>query len=176
MTPEERKQRIRYLWFRVRCVYNMIRFFNMLRINKEQGDELREDHSPHAMMQDDGEEEESEHWCNKENTIVMWQIVMSFLHWLNLLITPIVMLWPELFPSPSALLWLIEVFFIINILLKCGIRKPKSYAIDNYDIFVEYLQSTLPIDVISTLPHFFSAMDNKFTFLRILRVYEIDML
>jgi len=53
---------------------------------------------------------------------------MSFVHWFNLLSTPIVMLWPELFPAPSKALWLNELFFLIDIVTKCFTKKPKSVA------------------------------------------------
>ena len=33
MTPDQKTERIKYLWFRVRTVYNMVRFIVSLRQN-----------------------------------------------------------------------------------------------------------------------------------------------
>lgn len=101
---------------------------------------------------------------------------MSVFHWINLLLTPMVMLWPELWPSPSYSLWLCEIMFLLDILRKCLLKKQKSQAADSYDIFVEYVRSNLIIDLIPLLPSIFSGMDQKFAFLKILRVNEIYML
>ena len=35
MTPDEKSYRVKYLWFRVRTVYNMIKFIVILRLNKD---------------------------------------------------------------------------------------------------------------------------------------------
>ena len=101
---------------------------------------------------------------------------MSVVHWTNLLLTPFVMLWPELWPSPSYSLWLCEILFLLDILRKSFVKKQKSLATDSYDIFVEYFRSSLIIDLIPLLPSIFSGMNNKFAFLKIMRVNEINML
>ena len=111
-----------------------------------------------------------------EIIIFLWLNIMSFFHWANLLAVPITMLWPHLFPSPSFFLWVIEFAFILDIVRKCFTKKPKSLAVDSYDIFVEYIKSNLIIDLFSSVPNTFSGMNNKFTFLKVIRMYEIDML
>ena len=103
-------------------------------------------------------------------------MIMSFVHWFNLLATPIVMLWPSLVDSPSNSLWLIEAAFFIDFFRKCIVKKPKSMAMDSYDIFVEYLRSNMILDLIPLIPSIFSGMNLKFTFLKVVRVYEIKML
>lgn len=82
------------------------------------------------------------------------------------------MLWPH----PSASLWLCESIFFLDILRKCVVKKPKSSANDSYDIFVEYMRSNLILDLIPLIPSLLSGMNLDFTFLKILRVYEIDLL
>ena len=101
---------------------------------------------------------------------------MSFVLGFNLLVTPITMLWPELFPSPSYSLWLIEASFLVSIVFKAFSKKPKSTATDTYEVFVEYLKSNFVLDIASTIPNVFSGMNPQFTFLKIIRVYEIDQL
>ena len=49
-------------------------------------------------------------------------------------------------------------------------------AIDVYEVFVEYAQSNLILDLISVLPQILSGLDSKYVFFKIVRIYEIDML
>ena len=95
---------------------------------------------------------------------------------MNLLTTPIVMLWPELWPQPNLPLWCIEIIFLMDVLRKCVIKKQGSFAEDSYDIFVEYFGSNFLIDIIPLVPNLFSGLDLKYTPLKIVRVYEIGLL
>ena len=177
MTPAERKYRIKYLWSRARIVYNMIRFLIMIDTNRKENEEkLDLDHAHFILREEDGliVQERVKKICfclSFQYTLVIWLTFMSFVHWFNLLVTPIVMLWPELWPSPSYSLWLCELMFLLDVLRKCFVRKPKSLAIDSYDIFVEYLRSSLIIDLIPLVSSFFSGMNLKFTALKISRLY-----
>ena len=54
--------------------------------------------------------------------------------------------------------------------------KPKSVAIDVYEVFVEYAQSNLILDLISSLPQLLSGLDQNFLWFKIVRIYEVDML
>lgn len=98
-------------------------------------------------------------FCRFADILFMWKILMSFLLWANLLMTPIVMLWPELFPSPSYSLWLIELAYVLNIIVKSISKKPGSTANDTYEFFVEYVKSNFVVDVISTIPNVLSGMN-----------------
>lgn len=100
--------------------------------------------------------------------------IMSFWHNFNLYSTPILLLWPGTLPRTSILLWLNELAFALDIVRKMVVKKPKSFAMDNYDIFVEYLTSNMAYDLIASVPNLFSGMDPYFTFLKIVRVYEVD--
>lgn len=106
--------------------------------------------------------------------IYVWKCFMSFVHWFNLISTPLVLLWNELFPSPSYSLWLNEFCYILNMITKCFTKKPKSTATDNYDIFVDYIKSDFIFDLISSVPNVFSGMNIVFAPLKLVRVYEID--
>ena len=65
---------------------------------------------------------------------------------------------------------------MIDVLRKCVVKKAKSKAIDVYEVFVEYVQSNLIWDLISLLPSVLSGLDPKFIFLKIVRLYEVEML
>ena len=161
MSAEEKKYRIRYLWFRVRTVYNMIRFVTILRENKHESEMLKANDNPLSMEVEEDNEDDEELFCRvKKDTIwFVWFNLMCFVHWLNLLLIPITWHWPELFPSPSKVLWLIELAFLINMVSKGLIKKSRSSAVDSYDIFVEYLKSNFIFDLISTIPNMFSGMN-----------------
>ena len=57
-----------------------------------------------------------------------WKVLMSFVLWVNLLVAPIRMLWPELFPEPSLFLWIIEILYLLNMIVKALSKKPGSTA------------------------------------------------
>ena len=72
------------------------------------------------------------------------------------------------------MLWLNELAFALDIVRKMVVRKPKSFAVDSYDIFVEYMTTNMPYDLAASIPNLFSGMSTSFTFLKIIRVYEVD--
>ena len=77
---------------------------------------------------------------------------MSFVQWISIITTPLVLLWPDLFPHPSITLWTVELFFMLDMIRKCMVAKPKSFAQDTYDIFVEYAKSNMILDLMATMP------------------------
>ena len=81
---------------------------------------------------------------------------MSFAHWYNLLTVPAIMLWPELFSQPSLSLWLVELIFLLDIVVKGFKKKKNSFAIDGYDVFMGYLTSNFILDLIVIIPNIFS--------------------
>lgn len=179
MTQEERRYRIKYLWFRVRCVYNMMRFVIVLKTNLKNGEDDRENETNLEMLMEDEEFEQVNKLCGFitwASFIFVWRLLMSFVHWFNLISTPLLLLWPELFLSPSYSLWLNEFCFLLNMVTKCFTKKPKSAATDNYDIFVDYFKSNFILDLIATVPNMFSGMNIVFAPLKLVRIYEIDQL
>ena len=108
--------------------------------------------------------------------VTLWMCLMTIIHWLNMLSTPIAMIWPNTFTTPNYFFWTIEICFLFDILRKCIAKKPKSKAIDVYEVFVEYVQSNLIMDLIPFLPSTLSGLNPKFLFLKIVRIYEVDML
>lgn len=155
MSKSEKEYRLEYLWFRVRTIYNMIKFISFLKQMQKTSDENNIKSNGSDMIVDEGDGEEDPSICCNikfSHIRLLWIILMSFVHWLNLLTTPVVMLWPEIFPSPSVVLWSIEIMFLIDIFRKCIDKKPKSSAEDAYEIFVEYLRSNMPIDIIALIP------------------------
>ena len=53
MTDEQKRYRLKYLWFRVRCVLNMIRFIIILKTNLSIADDDRENGLKFEMLMED---------------------------------------------------------------------------------------------------------------------------
>ena len=49
-------------------------------------------------------------------------------------------------------------------------------ADDVFDVFIEYARSNLILDLLSIVPVTFSGLNPDLTFLKVIRVYEIDNL
>lgn len=81
---------------------------------------------------------------------IMWITCISLSLWFNLLTTPAIMIFPSLKTDLSYLLWLNETFWILDIAHKAlMIRVPGK---DPYDVAVDYIKSTLILDLIATFP------------------------
>jgi len=64
----------------------------------------------------------------------------------------------------------------MDMIVSCFKKKTKSFAVDSYDIFVEYLRSNFILDLIVIVPNTFSGLNPVFSPLKFIRVYEIEML
>ena len=121
----------------------MVRFIHALQDQKAAREEeiLEQEAYVDVGIEDDEIEEDVKFFgcLTFEKARLIWLISMSFIHWFNLIVTPFVMLWPQNWPQTMTVLWLVEICFLFDIIRKCVVRKPKSYATDFYDIFIEYL-------------------------------------
>ena len=116
---------------------------------------LREDREMHvALLEKENESDESAvcEVFSFDNLRIAWMIMMSFTQWINIILTPIVLLWPDLFPHPDIMLWIVEILFMLDMIRKSMVAKPKSFAKDTYDIFVEYAKSNMILDLMATMP------------------------
>ena len=101
MTPEEKKYRIKYLWYKVKTVKNVIRFLMHITSIKDeaiQEEEEEELNDKEIMIEE--EENETDVLCfgiSNDTFVTLWLCLMSIIHWLNVLTTPIAMIWPETF-------------------------------------------------------------------------------
>ena len=55
MTDEQKRYRIKYLWFKIRCVYNMIRFLAILKNNQKEQEDERESQFTTEIMEEEDE-------------------------------------------------------------------------------------------------------------------------
>lgn len=69
------------------------------------------------------------------------------------------------------LMWLNELFWLLDILRKTFDKPKKGTSTDVYDIAVAYAKSTLILDVISLLPQIASGLADRFVPLKLLRLY-----
>ena len=131
---------------------NYINLIKDAAIQEQEEEELNE---KALIFEEEKDEDNADVLCvgmTLNDFVTLWMCFMSIIHWLNMLSTPIAMLWPDTFPEPNYLMWSIEFCFFIDVLRKCIHKKPKSKAIDVYEVFVEYAKSNLILDLISLLP------------------------
>ena len=169
MTPEEKKYRIKYLWYKVKTLYNTVRFLMYVTSIKDaaiQEEEDEENNDKAVMVEEVSAEIKDENQADvlcfgmtSEDFMTLWLCFMSIIHWLNMLSTPVALLWPDTFAQLNYFMWTIEFCFLFDIFRKCFHKKPRSKAIDVYEIFVEYVKSNLILDLISLLPVTLSGLD-----------------
>ena len=87
----------------------------------------------------------------------LWFTLLSVSLWFNLVSTPLIMLWPEISDQSANknfyyLLWLNELMFILDTIRKFFDPPKGSRALDVYEIAINYIKSTLILDVLATLP------------------------
>jgi hypothetical protein len=94
---------------------------------------------------------------------------MSVCLWFTLLTTPAIMVFESLNDDLKYLLWLNESFWIVDIARKLVAQQKPGQ--DPFDAAIEYIKSTLILDIISTLPQVASAMNPTFTVFKNVRLY-----
>ena len=83
-----------------------------------------------------------------------WHSFVSLWLWFNLITSPFLILWPELQDNKNFwyALWFNELVWLLDIIRKFFDKPKKSRAADSYEVAVEYIKSTLILDVLSSLP------------------------
>lgn len=111
----------------------------------------------------------------KENIIeTPWFLILSVSLWVNLITTPLLMLWPHYNEDWLTLLWLNEAIWLLEIARRLLFSAKDDE--DSYEVALNYIRSSLLLDVIATLPQIASFLDVKFTFLKIVRIHMITKL
>ena len=87
----------------------------------------------------------------------IWHILGSLFLWFNLISSPFLILWPELNDEKNHrnlyyLLWLNELYWVLDIVRKMFDPPSKSQMTDVYEVAINYIKSTLILDVTATLP------------------------
>ena len=106
---------------------------------------------------------------------------MSVILWFNLVSSPLIILWPEITDTSETkslyyALWLNELCFILDMIRKF-FDPPKDFRSDDaYDIAINYIKSTMILDVFASLPQVASGLNNSFVFLKIIRIYQVWLL
>lgn len=187
MSPKMRKERLNYLRYKVRAASLAILFVHVLKktVKKVEIEKVEKRHQKIIMMEEAGakvsyEVDQSKlDWIDVVRTL--WLCFTSFWQWFNLLTSPFIMLWPEISDKEEHrafyyTLWLNEFIWILDIARKFFDRPKKSRASDVYENAIKYIKSTLILDVVSSLPQLTSGLANRFVPLKILRLYQIQLL
>ena len=111
----------------------------------------------------------------------VWLIIMSILLWFNLVSSPLIILWPEITDYTESmtlyyLLWLNELCFLLEMIRKF-FDPPKDFRSDDVmEVAINYMKSTLILDVFATLPQVASGLNNSFVVLKLIRIHSVWLL
>ena len=94
---------------------------------------------------------------------------MSACLWFNLVSTPAVMVFPGLSTDLYFILWFNELCWLLDIARKLLLQQKEG--MDAFTASIEYMRSTLILDVIAFLPQAASAMNPDFAVLKNVRIY-----
>ena len=84
------------------------------------------------------------------------------------------MIFPELNETLINLLWVNEVAWVLEIVRKAQFNVAEGE--EAMEAALRYMRSTMILDVAATLPQMASLMNQKFAFLKIIRLYQIWLL
>lgn len=187
MSPEERKERLSYLRFRIRVIASAALFIHCLSKHLQDSDQ-RKISKYHRKVYTESESE-----IGKEKTSTMslnsadvlktiWHIIMSVSLWFNLVSSPLIILWPEITDQQVEgktlyyALWCNELCFLLDMIRKFFDPPKRGRQLDVYEVAIAYMKSTLILDVLATLPQVASGLKNTFVPLKIIRLYEVWLL
>ena len=91
------------MWYKVKTVYNTVGFLNYITKVKDAAkleEEEEELNDKAVLLEDTKDESKADNLCcgmSFNNFVTLWMCFMSIIHWLNMLSTPIAMLWPDTF-------------------------------------------------------------------------------
>ena len=88
---------------------------------------------------------------------ILWFCLISICLWFTLITSPLVLIWPDLSLEEKNkglwfLLWINEVFWTLEMILKFFDKRKSHCADDSYEIAFAYLRSSFIFDFMATLP------------------------
>jgi hypothetical protein len=102
-----------------------------------------------------------------------WILLMNFIFWIDVIITPIIVIWPQYLVELNPVLYFCDAFWFMHICVNLITIRLDLETRDPLDIAFKYLARMFIIDAIATYPTLFSNHDPNFTILRILHVLTI---
>ena len=113
----------------------------------------------------------------------LWRFNMTFWLWFNMLHIPFVMVWPDLSIEEEHKgiwfsFWINEFVWLANIVVQCVQKEEKRGVIlsDQYDIAVNYIRSTLILDLLASLPQLISGINPYFVIFKFIRFHKRKLL
>lgn len=167
-----------YLRFRLRVIANAYVFIHVLKCFVADKDQHRLTKVRLALTVDEigkpKDFSERKKLDDREKCEAIWFFLMSVALWFNLATTPSIMVFPELNAYYFNFLWLSEFLWLLDIARKLLLQhKP---GMDSFEAAVNYMKSTLILDVMSTLPQVASGMNPTFAIFKNIRIYQIWLL
>ena len=109
--------------------------------------------------------------------MTIWFSFMSIWLWINCITTPAMILWPEFIENKTVfyLLWFNEFIWLLDMIRKFAYQPGKQNQ-DTYEMAINYMRSTLILDVVALLPQVASGLNAKFLPFKIIRLYQTWLL
>ena len=186
MTPDEKRARLDYLRYRMRVVADAALFIYSLKKIVQSAD-LQRISEKHYKMHIDDEDSVSlaQNLTSDFNRMnyskTCWLVLLSVFLWFNLISAPLIILWPEITDQTESktlyyTLWLNETCFLLDMIRKFFDPPKGSRTNDSYEIAVNYIKSTLILDLLASLPQVASDLNNSFVPIKIVRIYQVGLL
>ena len=109
---------------------------------------------------------------------ILWLINLAFWLWFNLVSSPFIILWPTISQEEEGsdktiwyLLWLNELIWILDIVRKFFDSPKPMIQYDAYEVAVNYIKSTLILDVLAVAPQLVTGLNPNFAAFKIIRLY-----
>ena len=175
LDPQARQERLDYLRFRMRVVVNVSIFMIIMKKNIDKNFDAR------CLAQHRSAVAESSQGSDLQPKTPVTKVVkeiyfclLSLCFWFTLYTTPAIMIFPELNDTLFTLLWVNEAAWAVEILRKAQFNAAEGE--EPMEAALRYMKSTLIFDLTATLPQMASLMNQKFAFLKIIRLYQLWLL
>ena len=98
LSPEDKRERMQYLRYRVRIIVYGAFFIRLLQKNVDVGTQRKQSNQKLKLIfeHEDDLKKPEDHITAGDVALVIWKVFMSILLWFNLLSIPMIMLWPDL--------------------------------------------------------------------------------
>lgn len=108
-----------------------------------------------------------------DKLVNVWFNILSICLWVTMYTTPLIMIFPELNESWRNMLMAVEVGWVLDIARRLFFNA--SDGEDPYVVAVDYAKGQFIWDAVATLPQVVSFLDQKYVFLKVLRVIQISL-
>lgn len=105
-----------------------------------------------------------------------WFVIMTFVYWIDILSTPIRIIWPHYVNSMIGVVYICDVAWIINMGVNFITIRLDMDSRDPVDIAKQYIKRLFVIDLIATLPPMIFDHDPSIRLVRVLHLFYWEII